>query len=134
MLIDLQGAFLAPPEYDLVCLLRDGHVPLEETEVNALLERVRPQLPDSPDPESYARRFTLLTLTRVGKDLALYRYAAAVRDDRRYLAFVPNCVRYLQHAAERAADWDPRLARLAELIAALPREHALQEGSTPCGR
>ena len=96
--------------------------------------QVRPELPDTPNPESYARRFTLLTLTRVGKDLALYRYAAAVRDDRRYLAFVPNCVRYLQQAAERAADWDPRLARLAELIAALPRANAPQEGNTTCER
>ena len=71
--------------------------------VDAHLEQVRRELPDAPDPESYTRRFTLLTLTRVGKDLALYRYAAEVRNDERYLPFVPNCVRYLRTAAQRAA-------------------------------
>jgi aminoglycoside/choline kinase family phosphotransferase len=124
--IDLQGAFLAPPEYDLVCLLRDSHVELPEPLVQKLLGEIRGKLPDMPDPQSFERRFTLLTLTRNGKDLARYLYAAQVRNDERYLPLVPRAVRTLQAAASLAAGWDPSLARLGELLASLPENPCAQ--------
>ncbi len=120
LLIDLQGAFMAPPEYDLVCLLRDSHVEIPEIEVQQHLASVRPELPDAPDPATFARRFALLTLTRVGKDLARYLYAAQTRDDRRYLRLLPRAVSLLREASSTAAPWDARLGRLAELIHQLP--------------
>ena len=119
-LIDLQGAFLAPPEYDLMCLFRDSHVAVPDSEVQSQLERVRPTLPDAPDAETFARRFALLTLTRVGKDLARYLYVAQTRDDRRYLPLVPRAVFLLQHAATLAAPWHVCLERLAEIVHELP--------------
>ncbi len=120
VMIDLQGAFLAPPEYDLVCLLRDSQVELPETLVQSLLAEVRGELPDAPDPSSFERRFTLLTLTRNGKDLARYLYAAHARQDARYLPLLPRAARTLKAAAESAAPWDPVLARLEEIMATLP--------------
>lgn len=122
VMIDLQGAFQAPPEYDLTCLLRDSYVELPPEERDAHLARVRPALPDAPDPETFARRFDLLTLTRKGKDLARFLQAFGERGDRRYLPYVPATVRALREAAGRVGPDDPRLARLAELIAALPEE------------
>jgi len=119
-LIDLQGAFLAPPEYDLVCLLRDSYVELPEPQADALAERVRPDLPDAPDTETFARRFDLLTLTRKGKDHARFVYAARERGDTRYLPYVPAAVRALRRASARAAARDPRLEPLAALLHELP--------------
>jgi aminoglycoside/choline kinase family phosphotransferase len=120
VLIDLQGAFLAPPEYDLVCLLRDSYVELEAAELERLLDAVRPRLPDAPDAETFAARFDLLTLARKGKDHARFVYAARVRGDRRFLRYLPATLRYLRAAASRAAARDPALAPLAELVASLP--------------
>lgn len=120
VLIDVQGAFLAPPEYDLVCLLRDSYVELGDEEVSHQLARIRSALPDAPGAETFARRFDLLTLTRKGKDHALGFYHAAQRDDPSQVRFAPTCARYLRAAARRSAGLDPRLARLAELIEALP--------------
>lgn len=120
VMIDLQGAFLAAPEYDLVCLLRDSHVRLPEAEVKTHLRRIRPQLPDAPEPETFARRFSLLTLIRVGKDVSHYLHAAHERGDPRYLPFVPTALHNLRAAARRASSWDPRLRELAELIHSLP--------------
>ncbi len=120
VMIDLQGAFLAPPEYDLVCLLRDSHVALDEAFVQGALDRVRSQLPDAPAPDVFARRFDLLTLTRNGKDLSRYLYAAKTRGDQRYLRLLPRAVRTLQAAARRVDDTDPRLRRLADLVESLP--------------
>jgi aminoglycoside/choline kinase family phosphotransferase len=120
VLIDLQGAFLAPPEYDLVCLLCDAHVGLPEAEVEDHLAKIRPALPDAPEAECFQRRFHLLTLTRNGKDLARYLYAARNRGDRRYLSLLPTSVRILRRAGARSAPWDPRLARLADLFGRFP--------------
>lgn len=120
VMIDIQGALLAPPEYDLVCLLRDSYLELPEDEIRLHLERVRPLLPDRPDPESFARRFDLLTLSRKGKDHARFVYAVRSRGERRYAPYLSPTVRSLRSAAARVADLDPSLARLAEMIRGLP--------------
>ena len=125
-MIDLQGAFLAPPEYDLVSLLCDSYVELADDEIAAQAEAVRAALPDALDRESFARRFDLLTLARKGKDHALFHFVARTRGDERYLRFVPATVRHLRGAAQRAARRDARLAPLADLVAELPE--------TPCAR
>ena len=67
-MIDLQGAFLAPPEYDLVCLLRDSYVELPPEEVCEQLDRIRPRLPDASDADATRHRFDLLTIVRKGKE------------------------------------------------------------------
>ena len=103
-----------------MCLLRDSYAELPELELEHQLERIRPQLPDAPDAESFARRFDLLTLTRKGKDLARFLYVARERGDERYLAYIPATLRALRGAAERCVQRDPAFAALAELIAGIP--------------
>jgi aminoglycoside/choline kinase family phosphotransferase len=125
-LIDLQGALLAPPEYDLVCLLRDSYVELSAGEIDTLFEETRQRLPDAPDRELATLRFDALTLTRKGKDHARFLYVASTRGDRRYLDHVPTTVRHLRAAARRLAAREPAYAELAELIHTLPE--------APCGR
>jgi len=126
VLIDLQGAFLAPPEYDLVCLLRDSYVDLDDAEVAAQAERVRSALPDSPPPDEFARRFDLLTISRKGKDLARFIQAASERGDERFLAYVPRTLRLVREAAARSAEHDPRLADFAELCHEEPLDSCVQ--------
>ena len=111
-MIDLQGALLAPPEYDLVCLLRDSHVALDE-ELGSVPCSSRPgrRCPTRPDPEVFARRFTCSPSPATGKDLARYLYAARTRGDTRYLALLPRAAQTLRAAARTAAPWDERLER-----------------------
>lgn len=120
VMIDLQGAFMAPPEYDLVCLLRDSYVALDDSAVLAHLERIRSALPDQPDDSTFQHRFDLLTLARKGKDHALFLYAAAELGDRRYLQYLPTTRRYLQTAAARAAQRDDGFRRFEDVIQSLP--------------
>ena len=105
----------APPEYDLVCLLRDSYVDLDDGEVDAQAERVRAALPDAPNRDDFARRFDLLTISRKGKDLARFIQAASERGDDRFLTYVSRTLRMVRDAAERSAQRDPRLADFAEL-------------------
>jgi hypothetical protein len=125
-MIDLQGAFLAPPEYDLVCLLRDSFLELPEPFVRRERERIRTLLPDAPSAEELALRFDLLTLTRKGKDHARFLTAIA-RGDPRYRRYLPRTTAMLRRAAERTRTVSAPLARLAELVLALPEE-------PPCAR
>ncbi|MCG8592220.1 MAG: phosphotransferase [Proteobacteria bacterium] len=133
-LIDLQGAWLAPPEYDLVCLLRDSHVRLPDDEMRTLAETARPALPDAPEPDVFWHRFDLLTLARKGKDLGLYLFACREQGEERYLSFVPNDVHYLKTAAARLAPVaEPALQGLAELFNALPDRVPTPQELAPCG-
>jgi aminoglycoside/choline kinase family phosphotransferase len=120
VMIDLQGALLAPPEYDLVCLLRDSYVELGDDVVEAHLARTRTALPDCPDQESFRLRFDLLTLTRKGKDYALFRAVASERGDDRYLQYLPATRRYLQNAADRVASKLSKYSDLNDLVQAIP--------------
>jgi N-acetylmuramate 1-kinase len=115
VLIDLQGAFVAPPEYDLVCLLRDSYVVLDDAEAHALAERVRPALPDAPAADAFAERFDLLTLARKAKDHALFHEVAG-RGDPSWLRFAPATLAYLRHAAQRVGRLDARLERFGGLL------------------
>jgi aminoglycoside/choline kinase family phosphotransferase len=120
VMIDLQGAFMAPPEYDLVCLLRDSYVELDDAAVDTHLTRTRTALPDCPDEESFRLRFDLLTLTRKGKDHALFRAVAAERGDDRYLRYLPATRRYLQAASSRVSLKLKEYSDLNELIQGIP--------------
>ena len=118
-LIDLQGAFLAPPEYDVVCLLRDSYLSLDATFVAEQQERIRRALPDAPAAADFALRFDLLTLTRKSKDHARF-LAASARGDARYRPYLGRTAAMLREAAARTRTVAPPLARLAELIEPLP--------------
>lgn len=121
-MIDFQGAFMAPPEYDLVCVLRDSYVELSEAERSDLLREIRPQLPDAPDEIDFLERFALLTLARKSKDLARFVYAMKERGDSRFQAHIPTTVRYLKQALIHTAGMAPCLGFLAELIQYFPEE------------
>lgn len=130
VMIDLQGAFLAPPEYDLVCLLRDSYVVLPDAEACALAERVRPSLPDAPARERFALRFDLLTIARKAKDHALFHELAA-RGRPALLRLAPATLGYLRTASRRLAPCDPRLARFGTLVDEMARDDA---GGDACAR
>ncbi len=121
--IDLQGALLAPPEYDPVCLLRDSHVDWGEAFIEARLADLRTQLPDAPAMEIFRLRCDALTLARKGKDHARFLYIARERGDATLLADVPLTVRHLQRAASRLLGVAPELDPLCEWLFALP-QHA----------
>ena len=125
-MIDFQGAFLAPPEYDLVCLLRDSYVELPDDEVASHLDWIAPRAPRRPERATLQRRFDLLTLARKGKDHARFLFARETRGDDALAPLPPGTTRALRTAAGASLGSTRALARLAELIAALPE--------MPCAR
>ena len=118
-MIDLQGAFLAPPEYDLVCLLYDLQTDIEEPMARELFEAILPELPDAPSVEEAGERFDALAIARVCKDVAHVVHAARARGDQRRWSEVPRGLELIQRAADRRKSAFPGARGLMHVIPAL---------------
>jgi aminoglycoside/choline kinase family phosphotransferase len=103
VMIDVQGAFMAPPEYDLVCLLYDLQVDLDEAFIQKTFRSVLPALPDAPDIETASLRFDAIATMRLCKDISHIVYAARVRKDLRRWHEIPRGLALLERATGRLA-------------------------------
>jgi aminoglycoside/choline kinase family phosphotransferase len=119
VMIDVQGAFMAPPEYDLVCLLYDLQVDLEEAFVVECFQATLPLLPDTSDREVAALRFDAIATIRLCKDISHLVHAARVRGDRRRWHEIPRGLVLLDRAAGRLTHTFPELRALTSVIQAL---------------
>jgi len=121
-MIDVQGAFLAPPEYDLVCLLYDLQVELPETQVQKLLRETLPALPDRPAPEEAALRFDQLALLRLCKDVSHVVQAGLERGDTRRWHEIPRGLELIDRTTLRLQSTLPRIRELTSVMQALTQE------------
>ena len=119
VLIDVQGAFMAPPEYDLVCLLYDLQQDLAEDFVQECLARIRPELPDTPSAQESRLRFDALAVARLCKDISHVVHAVRVRGDRRRWHELPRGLELLSRAADRLESRFSEIATLSSVIQAL---------------
>lgn len=119
VMIDVQGAFLAPPEYDLVCLLYDLQADLDEEQVWRWFEQTRCALPDAPDPETARRRFDAIAVARLCKDVSHVVHAALTRADWRRWPEIPHGLVLLERAAHRLGPRFPGTGTLISVIRAL---------------
>jgi len=119
VMIDVQGAFLAPPEYDLACLLYDLQVDHDEAFVQDALARIRPLLPDRPEEALFGERFDALALARLCKDVSHVVHAGVARGDRRRWAEIPRGLALIERIAGRRAHTFPSLRVLTSVTSAL---------------
>jgi aminoglycoside/choline kinase family phosphotransferase len=119
VMIDVQGAFLAPPEYDLVCLLNDVQTDLDEALTSTLIEETLVSLPDPCPPEQARRRFDALALMRLCKDVSHIVDAALNRGDRRRWHEIPRGLALIDRAAQRLTNSFPEIRELTCVIHAL---------------
>ncbi|MFO0687648.1 MAG: phosphotransferase [Myxococcota bacterium] len=123
VLIDVQGAFVAPPEYDLVCLLYDLQTDLDEALATRLFAEVVPALPDHPSSQTARRRFDALAVGRLCKDVAHVVHAGLARGDRRRWHEIPRGLALLERAARRLESGFPGIPTLISVIHALTMAH-----------
>ena len=119
VLIDVQGAFVPAPEYDLACLLYDLQTDLEEEMVQRLLTESLPALPDPTPPDLARRRFDAIAIARLCKDVSHVVHAGIVRGDRRRWHELPRGLELLGRACERLEGQLPGLRTLVSVIPAL---------------
>lgn len=121
VMIDVQGAFMAPPEYDLACLLHDLQVNLEEALVESIFEQVRPSLPDGPEAGPSRQRFDAISVVRVAKDVAHVVDAGLRRGDRRRWHEIPRGLELLEASVGRLEHTFPEIRALSSVIHTLTR-------------
>ncbi len=119
VMIDVQGAFMAPPEYDLVCLLYDLQVDLDEDFVQESFLKTLPSLPDAPDLQTARLRFDALATVRLCKDISHLAYAARVRNDARRWHEIPRGLTLLDRATGRLGHTFPEIRELTSVIQTL---------------
>ena len=112
-LLDFQDALLAPPEYDLVSLLRDARRDVSDDLRAAMIARFAAAT--GRDPAAVGAACAVLGLQRNLRILGIFARLARRDGKTRYLALMPRV------AAQIRADLGhPALADLAPLAAAIP--------------
>jgi len=120
VMIDIQGAFMAPPEYDLVCLLYDLQVDLDEAFIqDSFREETWPGLPDSSDLEVAILRFDAIATVRLCKDISHLVHAARARNDLRRWHEIPRGLALLERATGRLGHTFPEIRALVSVIQVL---------------
>ena len=99
--IDFQDLWLAPAEYDLVCLLRDSYWNCSAEEESHYFEWASSRFEASLQRKLSRQRYEELGLIRKSKDLARFHQAASQRNDQRYLRYSD----YTWSLILRAARW-----------------------------
>jgi aminoglycoside/choline kinase family phosphotransferase len=122
MMTDVQGAFMAPPEYDLVCLLRDLQVELPETLVVEACESFLSRLPDAASRAESQRRFEAIGVVRLAKDIAHIVHAGRSRGDMRRWHEIPRGLTLLQDSLGRLEHTFRPARALSFVIHALTRD------------
>ena len=129
--IDVQGAFMAPPEYDLVCILYDLQVDHDERFAQSVFAETVAALPDPPPIDLSEERFDALAIARVCKDVAHVVQAGRVRNDARRWHEIPRGLELIERAVARRAHSFPGARALSCVIEALTE--ALKSADSPVG-
>ena len=119
VMIDVQGAFMAPPEYDLVCLLYDLQADLDEDFIMNLFADTLSQLPDHSSLSQAALRFDALATLRLCKDISHLVHAARTRQDSRRWHEIPRGLTLLERASGRLTRTFPEFRTLTSVIQTL---------------
>lgn len=95
--IDFQDARLGPIQYDLVSLFRDSYVDmsdeLAETLMNYYLELSKDYLPENFSKEHFLKIYELQSIQRCFKACGSFASFFHLREDRRYLKYLPGTLR-----------------------------------------
>ncbi|MBW1884551.1 MAG: phosphotransferase [Deltaproteobacteria bacterium] len=121
VMIDVQGAFMAPPEYDLVCLLRDPQVDVAEDLVRDALESTLSELPDAIAPDEAQLRFDAISFVLQAKILSHLIEAGRSRGDRRRWHEIPRGLRLLEDSMGRIEHAFAPIRALSSVILTLTR-------------
>jgi len=114
--IDFQDARMGPDTYDLVSLLRDSYVDISDRALDDLIAyflALTSHTPGAQDPQTFRRRFDLMSLQRNLKALGTFAYQTTTRRNPVYLQYMPRTLRAVRTNLHRY----PRFARLRDLLA-----------------
>ena len=109
IVIDFQDARLGPIQYDLVSLMRDSYVDMNDamaqTLIDYYLEQSKEFLPKDFSREQFDRVFELQSIQRCFKACGSFASFFHLRQDRRYLKYLPGTLRRVMKAVNEFPEY-----------------------------
>jgi N-acetylmuramate 1-kinase len=103
--LDFQDALMGPHVYDLASLLRDSYTVLDEKQVDNLLayylDRIKHPMGQKQGPQAFRRLFDMMSIQRNLKAAGRFVYIHQVKNNPRFLPYVPQTLRYVQSNLDR---------------------------------
>ena len=103
--LDFQDALMGPHVYDLASLLRDSYTVLDEKQVDSLLayylDRIKHPKGQKQSPQAFRRLFDLMSIQRNLKAAGRFVYIHKVKNNPRFLSYIPQTLRYVQSNLDR---------------------------------
>ena len=117
-LIDFQDALMGPTTYDLASLLRDSYISLDETFVEAMIDRYCEGMCSELDRETqermlltdrpaFRRLFDFTSIQRSLKAAGRFVYIDQVKGNPKFLAAIPRTLGYVRRNLETYAELAP---------------------------
>jgi N-acetylmuramate 1-kinase len=127
ILIDFQDARMGPCQYDLVSLLKDSYVQLDDEFRNELIERYiqgKEKVEDRPvDRQEFHRIFDRMSIQRNLKAVGTFAFQAVVKENPRYLEYIPKTLAYVRKTLEARPDLQAMRKTLTQYIPGLTPEN-----------
>ncbi len=123
VLLDFQDARMGPSQYDLASLLRDSYLPLPDALVwelaDAFIEQKQALDHQAIDRDEFLRVFDWMSIQRNLKAVGTFAYQSRVKNNDRYLPYIPPALETVRQACLRREDLKPVQAALSVAIAEL---------------
>lgn len=126
VMLDFQDARMGPCQYDLASLLRDSYIQLPEDLVWKMVDRFREHKQDreetSLDRENFNRVFDFMSIQRNLKAVGTFAYQSTIKNNDRYLKYIPPTLGYVKAALNRHPELNPLRQTLQNVITELKKD------------
>ena len=127
VMLDFQDARMGPCQYDLASLLQDSYVVLKEEfriELIELFITLKEKQQGHPiDRSEFHRIFDCMALQRNLKAIGSFAYQKWVRDNDRYLSYIPPTLDYVRQTLARQPGLSALSKTLRQILPGLSPDH-----------
>ena len=119
-ILDFQDARMGPWQYDLASLLKDSYVDLDENLVNEMINLyidLKEEIDGQKiDRSQFRNIFDLMSIQRNLKAVGTFAYQRVVRNNDRYLEYIPRTLGYVKKAFSRHPELSALKNSLSKII------------------
>lgn len=126
VMLDFQDARMGPCQYDLASLLRDSYLQLPDDLVWKMVDRFREHKQDREgtalNREDFNWVFDFMSIQRNLKAVGTFAYQSVIKNNDRYLKYIPPTLDYVKNALARQTELNPLREVLQKVLPELKKD------------